>query len=86
MPFAIYNVREVQKRLHAYCKQAGITGISLHSLRHSHATLLIRQNVPIPAIAKRLGHANPATTLRVYAHVYEESDNEIAKMLEIVSK
>ena len=85
-PFAIKNVRTIQKDLQDYCRIADITGISIHSLRHSHATLLIRNNVPIPAISKRLGHSNPATTLRVYSHVYKEADSEIAKMLEIVSK
>jgi integrase len=41
----------------------------LHDLRHIHATTLLLSGVPVPVVAARLGHADPAITLRVYAHV-----------------
>jgi hypothetical protein len=46
-------------------------GVTFHSLRHCHASMLIAQRVPITEIAKRLGHASPATTLSIYAHMFE---------------
>jgi integrase len=41
----------------------------LHDLRHIHATTLRLSGVPVHVVAARLGHADPAITLRVYAHV-----------------
>lgn len=81
LPFTIKAVRQIQKDFSDYCEKAGLHGLSLHSLRHSHASLLIKQGIPINAIAKRLGHANPAMTLRVYSHVYGDAEDEIAKIL-----
>ncbi|GGT33161.1 tyrosine-type recombinase/integrase [Nonomuraea spiralis] len=44
----------------------------LHDLRHIHATTLLLAGVPVHVVAARLGHADPAITLRVYAHVITE--------------
>lgn len=51
--------------------------LSTHVFRHSHASFLINQNVPITAVAERLGHANPAITLKIYAHCFKEQDKHI---------
>jgi len=44
----------------------------LHDLRHLHATTLLLFGVPVHVVAARLGHADPAVTLRVYSHVLRE--------------
>ncbi len=44
-------------------------GLRFHDLRHTHATWLIAQRVPMIAVAGRLGHANAVVTMMVYAHV-----------------
>ena len=44
----------------------------LHDLRHLHATMLLLAGVPVHVVAARLGHADPALTLRVYSHVLRE--------------
>ncbi|MFC6080223.1 tyrosine-type recombinase/integrase [Sphaerisporangium aureirubrum] len=44
----------------------------LHDLRHVHATTLLLAGVPVHVVAARLGHTDPAITLRVYAHVIVE--------------
>jgi integrase len=44
----------------------------LHDLRHLHATTLLMAGVPVHVVAARLGHADPAVTLRVYSHVLRE--------------
>lgn len=49
-----------------------------HSLRHSHASSLLRSGTNIRAVSKRLGHADPAMTLRVYAHVLPGEDAQLA--------
>jgi integrase len=46
----------------------------LHDLRHIHATTLLLSGVPVHVVAARLGHADPAITLRVYAHVIHTAE------------
>ena len=48
---------------------AGLPPARLHDLRHVHASALLLAGVPIQVVAARLGHAHPAMTLRIYAHV-----------------
>ena len=54
--------------------------ISLHDLRHTHATLLLRAGVPVKVVSERLGHANPAFTLTVYQHVIPGMQEEAASL------
>ena len=56
-------------------------GIRLHDLRHLHATRLLAGGVPVPTVSGRLGHANSATTLNVYAHFLEASDGDAADVI-----
>ncbi len=53
----------------------------LHDLRHLHATTLLLAGVPVHVVAARLGHADPAVTLRVYSHVLREHDMGIGDVL-----
>jgi integrase len=46
----------------------------LHDLRHIHATTLLLSGVPVHVVAARLGHADPAIALRVYAHVIRTAE------------
>ena len=50
----------------------------LHNLRHIHATTLLLSGVPVHVVAARLGHADPAITLRVYAHVIRSAETAAA--------
>jgi integrase len=61
-------------------RRAGLTGVSLHSLRHSHASELFSQGAPITAVSDRLGHASPEITLGIYSHALP-ADNEMAAKL-----
>ena len=56
--------------------------ISIHSLRHTNATLQIAGGVPLTTVAKRLGHADTVTTSRVYAHAIKSADEAAADTLE----
>jgi len=49
-------------------------GIFLHSLRHTHGSQLLSQGVPLPAVSKRLGHANRAITAAIYSHALSEDE------------
>ena len=48
----------------------GMPDVVFHALRHTHASQLIDAGVDIVTISKRLGHANPNITLKVYAHLF----------------
>jgi hypothetical protein len=50
------------------------------TLRHTHATLLLRAGVPVKVVSERLGHANPAFTLTVYQHVIPGMQEEAATL------
>lgn len=56
--------------------------IRLYDLRHSHASSLIAMHLDINLIAKRMGHSSPETTLRIYSHLYNKQDNDIADFLD----
>lgn len=56
--------------------------ITVHSLRHTNATLQIAGGVPLTTVAKRLGHANTVTTSRIYAHAIKSADEAAAETLE----
>jgi integrase len=60
----------------------GLTSVRLHDLRHFAATRLLAAGVPERTVSGRLGHANAATTLGVYAHFLAESDREAANTIE----
>ena len=78
--FYVYN-SALSVAIHKYAKIAGVKEIRLHDLRHSHASFLIHNGVPITAISKRLGHRSPKITLEVYSHMYEESEEQIVDLL-----
>ena len=59
----------------------GLVGIPLYSLRHTHASLLIDKGVDVVTISKRLGHASPAITLKVYAHLFRKDDGKAAEAI-----
>jgi integrase len=59
----------------------GIPEITLHGLRHTHAPQLIDAGVDIVTISKRLGHASPDVTLRVYAHLFRKDDGKAAEAI-----
>ena len=50
-------------------RRIGLKGIHLHSARHTHATLMLKQGVHPKVVQERLGHASIAITLDVYSHV-----------------
>lgn len=56
--------------------------ITLHSLRHTNATLQLAAGVPITTVSKRLGHSNTATTGRIYAHAIQSADDNAAEKLD----
>jgi DNA integration/recombination/inversion protein len=64
------------KRLERHCKHCGIPIITIHGLRHTHASLLLFSGVSIASVARRLGHASMTTTQKTYLHIIAELENK----------
>jgi len=62
-------------------KKAGLT-CRLHDLRHTHATMLLRQGVHPKVVQERLGHANVSITLDIYSHVAPNMQQEAAEKID----
>lgn len=71
----IYN-STVNDVLARHCKECGISVISIHGLRHTHASLLLFAGVSIASVARRLGHASMTTTQKTYLHIIQELENK----------
>jgi integrase len=65
------HVVELKRAWRSLTKAAGISGLRVHDLRHSHASFLVSGGATLPLIGAMLGHSNPATTAR-YAHLHQD--------------
>ena len=71
----VYN-STVNDILARHCAQSNIPVISVHGLRHTHASLLLFAGVSIASVARRLGHSSMTTTQKTYLHVIQELENQ----------
>lgn len=71
----VYN-STVNDLLARHCKKAKLPVISIHGLRHTHASLLLFAGVSIASVARRLGHASMTTTQKTYLHIIQELENQ----------
>jgi len=67
----VFN-ESVNNRLRQLCAAAGIPTVTVHGLRHTHASILLYAGVSVASAARRLGHANITTTQRTYLHIIDE--------------
>ena len=72
---AVYN-STVNDILARHCKNVDIPVISIHGLRHTHASLLLFAGVSIASVARRLGHSSMTTTQKTYLHIIQELENK----------
>lgn len=71
----VYN-STLNQKLATYCEKLDIPIISIHGLRHTHASLLLYEGVSIASVAKRLGHSNTTTTQETYIHIIRELEKK----------
>ncbi len=71
----VYN-STVNGVLERTCKKAKIPVVTIHGLRHTHASLLLFAGVSIASVARRLGHASMTTTQKTYLHIIQELENQ----------
>ena len=77
------NGINLNRKLKDIVKAAGLPDIHLHSLRHTHASLLINSDVTARVIADRLGHSTTKTTLDTYSHVFAASEVKAMQAVEM---
>jgi integrase len=80
--FGPIRPRNVTKSFDRFIKTVDVPRVTLHGLRHTHATSAIRAGENIVAVSRRLGHAKPSITLNVYSHLIEGDDAYIAVNLD----
>jgi integrase len=68
---------QLSVEFHVFARRNGFA-IRFHDLRHTHASNLLRDGVPVNVVSQRLGHAEPAITLNVYSHVLPGMQQEAA--------
>ena len=63
--------------------ESGLHYVTIHSFRHSHASMLIDRNkLSVQDIAHRLGHSNPNITLGIYSHFFNKENNKISDVID----
>ncbi len=70
-----------RKTLRTLCKKAGVTYSGFHALRHSGASIMENNNVPVGAIQEILGHENRSTT-EIYLHALGKAKQEAIQTYE----
>ncbi len=74
--------RNLCKEFYNLTEKLGLPKIRFHDLRHTHATMLIQQNVNVKLIADRLGHSDIETTLNTYIHVFPDMQKSVSEKLD----
>lgn len=80
-PF-VSNANAVQKVFRSRILKTDLPEITIHDLRHSHASLLINMGAPIVLVSDRLGHGDSSVTLKVYSHLFPSKQKEIVDRLD----
>jgi len=57
-------------------------GMTFHDLRHTAASLLLANGMPIPLVSEMLGHSSPAITLQIYSHAVPNSQHQLAEKMD----
>ncbi|HNW87943.1 MAG TPA: site-specific integrase [Candidatus Limiplasma sp.] len=69
------------KQWRKFADKNGFADVRFHDLRHSHATILLSNNVDVVSVSSRLGHDNAEVTLKVYAHAVRKRDRASADVM-----
>lgn len=69
-----------------FVEALGLPRITLHKLRHTHASILLKKGVNIKVIQERLGHASISTTMNMYSYLLPGLQEEAAAKIEEVIK
>lgn len=79
MPLSANNLG--QREFYKLIKAANVRPITIHGLRHTAATLMLKEGIPIKVVSERLGHKKVTITLEIYAHALPSMQREAATKL-----
>jgi integrase len=71
------HLGDIRKAWTSICQRAGLVGVRVHDIRHSHASLLVSSGYSLETIGALLGHSSHATTMR-YSHLHDSAKREAA--------
>ena len=77
-----FSPRRLYNTFTNFLYKNNIKHITIHDLRHIHATLLLNNNIDYKILSKRLGHTNVAFTLQTYTHVLPEREITLFKNMD----
>ncbi len=63
-------------------KKAGLREIRFHDLRHTAASLMLNNGVPVLVVSKILGHSKASTTLDIYGHMISVMQEDAARIMD----
>ena len=69
---------------HTFIERSDLPPISIHSLRHTNATLLIAAGTNVRTVSSHLGHAQTSTTMNIYSHSIKSAEAAAAEALQSV--
>jgi len=61
---------------------AGLPKIRFHDLRHTAASLMLNNGIPVIVVSRRMGHARPSITLDIYGHLIPTMQAEAAQLID----
>jgi integrase len=76
------DMRNLTRDFKMMLKTAGLPDIRFHDLRHTAASIMLMNGIPIIDVARILGHASPTITLKIYGHFIPRGSEGITKMME----
>lgn len=79
MPLSANNIG--QREFFNLVKASNVRQITFHGLRHTAATLMLKEGIPIKVVSERLGHKKVTITLEIYAHALPSMQREAAAKL-----
>lgn len=74
--------RKVLRDFRSACKRAGIPKFRFHDLRHTAASIMLNNNIPVLVVSQRLGHSQPSMTLNVYGHLIQSHQEAAADLID----
>ena len=74
----------ILRKISNFVEKNNLPKVTIHSLRHTSATLLIMQGVNVKTVSSRLGHSNLSTTQNIYSHAIKTADEIASDTLEFL--
>ncbi|HEC2173874.1 TPA: tyrosine-type recombinase/integrase [Staphylococcus delphini] len=85
-PLECLYTHKINKQLSETTKALKISKkVTSHTLRHTHISWLVENNIFLKTIMKRVGHTDEKTTIKIYTHVTEKMDKQLTDKLESLS-